>query len=119
MKAREFFELVNAKPIVIYDEGLLDNEYTTVFASDLMSDALAMVSGDADETVLITGLMNVQSLRTAEILDVKVILFVRGKKPNQAMIDMAEELQISMYGTDLMMFDTCGILYEHGINGMK
>ncbi len=119
MKGKQFFELVNAKPIVVYDDSHLDREFTTVFASDLMSDALAMVDGGAEETVLVTGLMNVQSLRTAEMLDVKMILFVRGKQPNQAMIDMSKELGIDMYGTDLLMFETCGILYANGINGVK
>lgn len=82
--------------------------------ADLMSDVMAFSKENA---LLLTGLINPQVVRTAEMMDIQVILFVRGKKPNCAMCELAEEKGIVLLSTDLPMFTACGILYKAGITG--
>ncbi len=86
-----------------------------VFASDLMSDVLAFAE---ERTMLLTGLTNLQAIRTAEMLDIDVIVFVRGKMPNEDIIKLAEEQKIVVMATKLGMYDSCGKLYRKGIKGM-
>ena len=83
MKAKEIVELLNAKAIYIYDESLLEKDYNFAFSSDLMSDCLALISHNQSELVLLTGLCNIQSLRTAEMLDIDFLVITRGKKLDQ------------------------------------
>jgi hypothetical protein len=80
--------------------------------ADLMSDVMAFVK---DRVLLLTGLVNPQVIRTAELLDIHCIIFVRGKNPTRDMIDMAEESNIILGGTKLPMFLACGRLYEAGL----
>jgi hypothetical protein len=80
--------------------------------ADLMSDVMAFVK---DRVLLLTGLVNSQVIRTAELLDIHCIIFVRGKTPGRDMIDMAEESDIILGGTKLPMFLACGKLYEAGL----
>jgi predicted transcriptional regulator len=80
--------------------------------ADLMSDVMAFVK---DRVLLLTGLVNPQVIRTAELLDIRSIIFVRGKTPSRDMIDMAEESDIILAGTKLPMFLACGKLYEGGL----
>lgn len=80
--------------------------------ADLMSDVMAFVK---EQVVLLTGLVNPQVLRTAELMDIKVIVFVRGKHPTADMVDMAKDLGIALIGTRLSMFLACGRLYEAGL----
>ncbi|MFA6506143.1 MAG: hypothetical protein WCT14_08600 [Treponemataceae bacterium] len=80
--------------------------------ADLMSDVMAFVK---EQVVLLTGLVNAQVLRTAELMDIKVIVFVRGKHPTADMVDMAKDLEIALIGTRLSMFLACGRLYEAGL----
>jgi hypothetical protein len=77
-----------------------------------MSDVMAFVK---DRVLLLTGLVNPQVIRTAVLLDIHAILFVRGKAPSRDMIDMAEEADIILSGTKLPMFLSCGKLYEAGL----
>ena len=85
------------------------------FSSDLMSDALALLKNETEEVLFITGLANVQSLRTAEVLDIDTILFVRGKPLDMTIVDMAKNLHINLFQTDETMFEACGKLYEAGM----
>jgi len=78
----------------------------------LMSDVMAFVK---ERVLLITGLVNPQVIRTAELLDIQAIIFVRGKIPSADMIEMAEEADIVLAGTKLPMFVSCGKLYESGL----
>jgi hypothetical protein len=94
----------------------VQQEYDTAFACDLMSDCLALID---KKCLLITGLLNVQSLRTAEILDIDCIIFVRGKKPNHDLIVLATERNITLISTHLSMYETSGILYSNGLNGLQ
>jgi hypothetical protein len=80
--------------------------------ADLMSDVMAFVK---DRVLLLTGLVNPQVIRTAELLDIRSIIFVRGKSPSRDMIDMAAGADIILGGTKLPMFIACGKLYEAGL----
>ena len=106
--------LIDAE-VLAYESGL-SLEIKTAFGSDLMSDVLAYVEED---TLLITGLTNQQVIRTAEMLDLKAILFVRGKRPCQDMIDMAEERKILLMTTKESLFTISGILYGSGLRGIR
>jgi hypothetical protein len=87
-------------------------EVASACGADLMSDVMAFVK---DRVLLLTGLVNPQVIRTAELLDIHCIIFVRGKTPTRDMIDMAEEADIILGGTKLPMFIACGKLYEGGL----
>ena len=79
-----------------------------------MSDVLAFVK---EQAVLLTGLVNLQVVRTAEMMDMKCIVFVRGKKPGNDVIELACESGIVMLSTDERMYVACGKLYENGLRG--
>ena len=87
-------------------------EVVSACGSDLMSDVMAFVK---DRVVLLTGLVNPQVIRTAELLDIRAIIFVRGKAPSRDMIEMAEEAEIILAGTKDPMFLSCGKLYVAGL----
>jgi len=87
-------------------------EVASACGADLMSDVMAFVK---DKVLLLTGLVNPQVIRTAELLDIHVIIFVRGKIPGRDMIEMAQESDIILAGTKLPMFISCGKLYEAGL----
>jgi len=89
-----------------------DMEILSACGADLMSDVMAFVK---DRVLLMTGLVNPQVIRTAELLDIRAIIFVRGKVPGRDVIEMAEEADIILGGTKLPMFLTCGKLYEAGL----
>ena len=99
---------------VLCCEENLDHEVHTACGSDMMSDVLAFVK---EQAVLLTGLVNPQVVRTAEMMDMSCIVFVRGKSPDMGMIDLAEQRDIVLIGTDLEMFTSCGRLYAHGLRG--
>jgi len=87
-------------------------EVASACGADLMSDVMAFVK---DRVLLMTGLVNPQVIRTAELLDIHAIIFVRGKIPGRDMIEMADESDIILAGTKLPMFISCGKLYEAGL----
>jgi hypothetical protein len=95
-----------------YGEEKASVEITSACGADLMSDVMAFVK---DRVLLLTGLVNPQVIRTAELLDIRCIIFVRGKSPSRDMIDMAEEAEIILAGSKLPMFLACGKLYEAGL----
>ena len=95
-------------------EGNLEQEIKTACGSDMMSDVLAFVK---DQSVLLTGLMNPQVVRTAEMMDMACIVFVRGKMPDQSIIDLAESRDITLIKTRYRMFTACGKLYAGGLSG--
>lgn len=92
----------------------LDAQVHTACGSDMMSDVLAFVK---DQSVLLTGLVNPQVIRTAEMMDMVCIVFVRGKEPSPDMIALAEERGIVLMTTPLRMFTACGLLYAGGLSG--
>lgn len=83
---------------------------------DLMSDVLAYVK---DQAVLLTGLVNSQVIRTAEMMDMICIVFVRSKMPNEEMLELARDAGIVIMATDKRMYEACGLLYANGLVGNK
>ena len=114
MKIREIKELLNIEPITCCDK--LDEDIKYAFASDLMSDVLALVN---NEVVLITGLVNIQTIRTAEMKDIKCIVFVRGKIPDENVVQLAKQNDICLMCTRQIMFNTCGLLHNRGLRGAE
>jgi hypothetical protein len=105
-------------------ELLTEKNINYAFCADLMSDALMILNSVKDqriltESILITGLVTNQSIRTAEMLDVEVVLLVRGKIPSIKVVDLANESKIILIGTELTMFNTSGMLYADGIKGIN
>lgn len=93
------------------------------FVCDLMSDALMLLkqmpSHIGAHGALVTGLVTNQALRTAEILDLETVVFVRGKTPSQSVIDLADEIGITLIGTKLTMYRTSGLLFMNGIKSYE
>ena len=112
MKISAIRDLLEAN--VYCGEGKLDKEVSSVFGCDLMSDVLAYAD---DQAVLLTGLVNPQVIRTAVMMDMVCIVFVRSKAPNDEMIALAKEHGIVMMSTNKTLYNTCGILYSSGLVG--
>ena len=112
MKVKQVKEILNAE--VIRRDDLLEAEVHTACGSDMMSDVLAFVK---EQAVLLTGLVNPQVVRTAEMMDMHCIVFVRGKRPDLAMIELAEDRDMVMLCTKMEMFTACGKLYSQGLRG--
>ena len=114
MKISTIKELLGAKVICCADE--LDKHVYSACGSDMMSDVLAYVK---DQAVLLTGLVNSQVIRTAEMMDMNCIVFVRSKMPTAEMIELAKDCGIVMLATDKRMYEACGLLYSNGLVGNK
>jgi len=112
MTLREIKEIIQAE--VLTGEDLLDIEPTSICGSDLLSDVLAFTK---EKSLLLTGLTNSQVIRTAEMSDLIGIVFVRGKKPDSATIELATIKKIPLLTSRLPMFETCGKLYLKGARG--
>ena len=112
MKIRDMVNLLDAK--VLCGEELLDKEVNSAFGCDMMSDVLAFVK---EQAVLITGLCNPQVVRTAEMMDMRCIVFVRGKMPPEEVVDLARESGIVILATNERMYASCGKLYANGLSG--
>lgn len=110
MKISEIASLLGAT--VLCCEESLSHEVNSACGSDMMSDVLAYVKNQA---VLLTGLVNPQVIRTAMMMDMRCIVFVRDKKPSEEMIELAKESDIVLLSTHKRMFDACGILYTGGL----
>jgi hypothetical protein len=106
----EIAKLVNGT--IICQKTTSDCIVNKAFASDLMSDVLTLTT---DSLILITGLVNLQTIRTAEMADIKNILFVRGKKPSAEMLVLAEKEGMNIITCNKSMFATCGILFNAGL----
>ena len=112
MTINEVREILDAA--VICGEQWVGHEVHTACGSDMMSDVLAF---NKDQAVLLTGLVNPQVVRTAEMMDIVCIVFVRGKCPDPATIALAEEGKVVLLSTNHRMFVACGLLYERGLRG--
>jgi len=100
------------KADVISYRSNLQREIDAACGSDLMSDVLAFAK---EKKMLITGLVNPQVIRTAEMLDIFSIVFVRGKRPTPDMVALAEEKHMTLLSTEYTMYYACGVLFENGI----
>lgn len=110
MTIREIAGILDARWICCEEDG--DAVVRYAFASDMMSDVLAHV---AEDTMLLTGLINSQSVRTAEMLDVPCLIFVRGKMPHKDAVQRAELIGLPTLVTNYSMFEACGRLYAAGL----
>ena len=96
------------------DAALLEKDIATAFGSDLMSDVLAFVE---EQTMLLTGLINSQVIRTASMMDMVCVVFVRGKSPGLDMIELAEDCGIVVLKSNHRAYEAAGILYSSGLTG--
>ena len=110
MKICEIQKLLNAEVLTCKDD--LDRDVRSACGSDMMSDVLAYVK---DQAVLLTGLVNMQVIRTAEMMDMVCVVFVRNKVPADDILLLAESKNIVVMKTEERMFDACGILYSAGL----
>jgi len=114
MTISEIAAVLDAQWLCCREEG--QREIQSAFASDMMSDVLAYVQED---TLLLTGLVNSQSIRTAEMLDLPCVVFVRGKNPHTDAIQRACELGICALSTQYTMYESCGRLYAAGLKPVE
>ncbi len=112
MKISKIKELLSAQ--VLCGEDRLEGEVHSACGCDMMSDVLAYVK---DQAVLLTGLCNPQVVRTAMMMDMRCIVFVRGKMPTDEVITLADEAGIVVLATDERMYVACGVLYTEGLHG--
>ena len=110
MKINEINELLGAR--VVTGEDMLENNVYSACCSDMMSDVLAYVK---DQGVLITGLVNPQVIRTANMMDMVCSVFVRGKTPTEEMVELANECGITVMRSTLRAYEACGLLYSGGL----
>lgn len=114
MKLSEIIKHVQGK--VLNPDVMIDYEIIGGCGADLMSDVLAVVKPGA---VLLTGLCNVQVVRTAQMADVRAIVFLRGKQPTREMIDLATQENIPLISSHKGMFELCGRLYCAGLHSFE
>lgn len=112
MKVYEIKEILDAQ--VICGEEFMDRDVFTACGSDMMSDVLAYVK---EQAVLLSGLVNPQVVRTAEMMDMQCIVFVRGKLPDEGIVELAKNRDIVLMSTKEPMFASCGKLWEKGLRG--
>ena len=112
MRLDEIAKALDCEVLSAVDRAI---EIEAVVASDGMSEILAFHRPHA---LMLTGLTNIQSVRTAMVADVHAIIFVRGKRPRDNVLDLARQNDIPVLVTQLGMFDSCGILYQAGLEGV-
>ncbi|HWR09652.1 MAG TPA: DRTGG domain-containing protein [Sporomusa sp.] len=112
MKLAEIQKVLEAE--VLCGMEWLDRDAKSACGSDLMSDVLAFTK---ERTILLTGLTNIQVIRTAEMSDLAAIIFVRGKRPGPEVIVLAREMGIPLLLTARQMYEACGMLYKDGLAG--
>lgn len=112
MYLREIKDILNCKSYS--KDSLLETKIEHCYAADMMSDVLKSCKVGS---LLITGLVNQQVIQVSELMDIKAILFVSGKTPDNDVIEKAKQKNLPILSTEKYMFDTCGILYEKGLRG--
>lgn len=110
MKVKDIVNVLNGTIVTGGDKVHLDIDFG--FASDLMSDVLTL---QTENMVLITGLINIQTIRTAEMADIGCIIFARGKKASPEIVELARENNIVIIECSFSMFKTCGLLFNSGL----
>ena len=111
MTIRTISELLGAEVLCCQDR--LDTDVSDACGSDMMSDVLAHVK---DQAVLLTGLVNTQVIRTAMMMDMHCVVFVRGKQPSPEIVSLAESNSIVVMASPHRMYEACGLLYTHGLS---
>ncbi len=112
MNLKEIQNMLNAE--LLCGGEWLGREVACACGADLMSDVLAFTK---ERTLLLTGMTNIQVVRTAEMSDCIGIVFVRGKKPGQDVIALALQNELPLFVTNFPMYEACGILYKSGLCG--
>ncbi len=112
MKISTIVDILSAE--IICCEEKLSTEVLSACASDMMSDVLAFVK---DHAVLITGLSNPQVIRTAEMMDMECVIYVRGKRPDATSIELAKDKGIVLLACNKRMYAACGLLFGAGLQG--
>ncbi len=112
MKIHEILQCLEAE--ILTGKELLDEEIEYGYSCDLMSDVLAYVKNNV---ILLTGLVHPQVIRTAEMLDIKAIVIVRGKTPGEEVLRMAKSRDIAILATRHSLFTASGILFQKGLAG--
>lgn len=112
MRLSDIKQILNAT--VLCGEDHLDREVFSACGSDFMSDVLAFVKNQA---LLLTGLVNPQVVRTADMVEMKCIVFVRGKIPGRDILTLAEERDMVIMTCPKRMYEACGLLYSNGLRG--
>ena len=112
MKLGEIVKLLEAQ--VLAGKNALNAEIQDCAASDLMSDILARAK---TPDLLLTGLANLQSVRTASIFGIKAVIIVRAKPVGENIIKFAESEEVILLVTPFSLFDACGLLYNAGLRG--
>jgi hypothetical protein len=110
MKLKEIAAVLNAT--ISCGAERLEDEVEMGYSSDLMSDVLTL---DADNLVLITGLVNLQAIRTAEMADIRTIIFVRNKKASLGMIELASGNGMCVMHSPFSLFKSSGLLFQAGL----
>ncbi len=113
MKLNDCAVVLQAQVLVPAEDMNIDIKVAC--GADLMSDVMAFACSSNE--MMLTGLVNPQTIRTAEMMDVKVVVFVRGKIPGEQMLELAKEKNICVMSTPLPMFTACGLLHDSGIKG--
>ena len=111
MTIRDVKEILEANVLAGVEN--LDEEILSACGCDLMSDVLAFVK---NQCMLLTGLVNPQVVRTAEMMDMKAIVFVRGKDPGEDILELAKEAGMVVLSTEFPLYIACGKLYSSGLN---
>jgi hypothetical protein len=115
VRVEDIIKIVDAE--ILQSVGNWEANIKYGFAADLLSDTLFVISREEEAILLITGVTNPSVVKTAKILDIPVVLIVRGKPVEQATIDLAKKEQIILLRTKNIMFVTCGLLYKEGLQG--
>lgn len=114
MKLSEIRDILECEVLTGDDD--LSAEVHQVVASDGMSEILAFAKS---RELMITGLTNIQAVRTADIAGVSAIVFCRGKRPDARVVEFAKKKRIPVLATRMVMFDICAILYNKGLKGVS
>lgn len=114
MKLKEIVDLLEAE--LITDSAHLEKEISCAFGSDLISDILMCTK---EPTILLTGLTNPQVIRLSDMIDLLGIIFVRGKRPPEELIEMANERDLPLISTKFTMYKSAGLLYNTGLRSCK
>ena len=112
MLVKQIQQLLEAR--MLCGEDLLEEDISSIFASDMMSDILACPE---EIECMLTGQVNQQVIRTADMMDIPIVIFVRDKNPQEDVLTMASQRGMAILVTPYGMFKTCGILYSAGFDG--
>jgi predicted transcriptional regulator len=93
----------------------LETEIDTVLACDLMSDLLAHPKPGA---LLLTGLSNIQMIHALLVSDMASVVIVRGKLPEERVVEIAQAHALPVLSTRYSLFEACGLIYAGGLRGV-